>query len=150
MSNLTFKSYARLTGLATLNKYPYTGTKGERKKVKTADQIGKVISYPYSTNDRYEGEIVKECTKDIYYKLLAQGPVALVTDAGSRTLQFYRSGVLVFKTTDCLEAKYAVTGVEYFNNPTDGEGVIVRNSWGLSWGEAGNFRVRYDAENKET
>jgi C1A family cysteine protease len=150
LPNLTFKSYARTTGLATLNNYPYTGTKGECKVVDTADQIGKVISYQYCTNDRYEGEIVKACTKDIYYKLLAQGPVALGMDAGSRTLQFYRSGVLVFKTTDCLEANHAVTGVGYFNNPTDGEGVIVRNSWGTSWGEAGNFRVRYDAGNKET
>jgi C1A family cysteine protease len=57
---------------------------------------------------------------------------------------------LVFKITDYKAANNAVTGVGYFNKLTDGEGFIVRNSWGISWEEKGNFRVRYDAANKET
>jgi len=150
LPNLTFKSYAKNNGITLLTNYPYTGAKGVCKTVNAVDQIAQVINYEYCTNDRYEGERVVPCNKETYYKLLAKGPVALGMDAGSRNFQMYRSGVLVFQPSDCEQANHAVTGVGYFNNPTDGEGVIVRNSWGTYWGEQGHFRVKYDAANNQT
>lgn len=150
LPNIVFKFYAKNIGLTTLAKYPYTAKKGEWKPVNITNQIGKVVNYEYCTNDRFEGERVKCCTKDTYYNLLAKGPVALGMDASSRNFQLYRSGVLVFKPTDCKSANHAVTGVGYFNNSVDGEGVIVRNSWGTYWGDKGYFKARYDAANKET
>lgn len=87
LPNIVFKSYTKNTGLATLDKYPYTAKQGTCRPVNATEQIGKVLNYEYCTNDRYEGEKLVPCTKDIYYKLLAKGPVALGMDAGSRKFQ---------------------------------------------------------------
>merc|ERR1712064_21826 len=66
---------------------------------------------------------------------IASQPVSVTVNAGQ--LQLYSNGVV---TGDCSgQINHAVIAVGYGTD--DQDYFKIRNSWGTSWGEAGNIRV---------
>jgi len=72
--------------------------------------------------------------------LAANGPLSIAMDAG--ILQSYTSGIIKPTASDCskTELDHAILIVGYGTQGTTPYW-IVRNSWGVSWGEKGYFRI---------
>jgi len=152
-SNYAFK-YTASSGIELESAYPYTAGNGKSGTCKYNKALAtyKNKSYNYCTNSNENGEKVKACTLASWQAFLALGPFSVYMEADSSDFQNYRKGVLVFKTTDCANgADHAVIAVGWGVDSTTGlTYVLVRNSWGTSWGEGGYFRVKYDPTNHDT
>uniref|UniRef100_A0A7S3CIK4 Peptidase C1A papain C-terminal domain-containing protein n=1 Tax=Strombidium rassoulzadegani TaxID=1082188 RepID=A0A7S3CIK4_9SPIT len=75
---------------------------------------------------------------------LRQGPVAMSINSSHFKFQFYKKGI--FSEKDCsTSTNHAVIGVGFgYDEETDQEYVIIKNSWGTGWGENGYIRVSSD------
>jgi len=113
--------------------YPYTATTDTCKKT-VANTIDPITNYTCLSGPKKANET------DMMNFLYANGPLSIAMDAG--ILQSYTSGIINPKAGDCSDTSldhailivgYGVQGSTPF--------WIVRNSWGLSWGEAGYFRI---------
>jgi len=153
LSNLAFQ-YTAKNGIELESTYPYTATNGASGKCKyvAAKATYKNKSYNYCTNDSTVSEKVKACTLASWQGYLALGPFSVYMEADSDDFQNYSKGVLTFKTTDCANGSdHAVLAVGWgVDTTTNLTYVLVRNSWGTSWGEKGYFRVKYDPTNHDT
>jgi len=79
----------------------------------------------------------ENCNFNDWYALLAQGPVAILIDAGPAMR--YNGGI--FPLNGCGQPNHAIIAVGW---QVDGQGNIltIRNSWGDYWGEKGYMRIR--------
>eukprot|EP01105_Mastigella_eilhardi_P028533 TRINITY_DN9483_c0_g1_i1.p1 TRINITY_DN9483_c0_g1~~TRINITY_DN9483_c0_g1_i1.p1 ORF type:complete len:334 (-),score=76.25 TRINITY_DN9483_c0_g1_i1:46-1047(-) len=68
------------------------------------------------------------------------GPVSVAIDASHRSLQFYRSGIYTEPECDPENLDHGVLLVGY-QESADGNYWIVKNSWGVGYGESGYFRL---------
>jgi len=151
-SNAAF-TYTAANGIELESDYPYTSSKGVTGTClyNKAKALYKNTGYNYCTNDKTVGEKIKVCTLAAYQGFLSLGPFSVYMAADSNDFQNYKGGVLVFKTSDCKESDHAVLAVGWgVDTKTGLTYVLVRNSWGTSWGEKGYFRVKYDPANKDT
>lgn len=74
------------------------------------------------------------------------GPLAIAVDASSDAFQNYQSGV--FDDISCTrEINHAVVLVGYGTDPVGGDYWLVKNSWGVSYGEAGYIRIARNRDN---
>ena len=77
---------------------------------------------------------------------LNSGPVAVAVEAGNSAFMMYKSGIVV---SGCgVNLDHGVTAVGYGVDENHGEYFIVRNSWGVSWGESGYIRIGTGNEEK--
>jgi len=87
------------------------------------------------------GTAGKECTKEIWLKLLAQGPIVVAMDASDEGFGKYKpSKEEPWTPKTCGKVNHAVTAVGYITE-NGNEYLIVRNSWGANWGINGHFKV---------
>ena len=108
--------------------YPYKGRDGTCKgECSTGVRVKTCSKIPEHANDKAVIE-------------LQNGPLDVAIDAND--VLSYRGGIM----TSCSNygLNHAVTLVGYNSNDNGVETVTIRNSWGESWGESGNFRVQYD------
>ena len=121
--------------------YPYKGIKSTCKSDKTKYVDMTITGYQklgssWSTWSAVDEDEIKEF-------LYQTGPLAIALNADP--LQTYRSGILDATSTKCPTSgiNHAVTLVGY---GTDSSSLmdywIIKNSWGISWGESGYFRIR--------
>jgi len=82
-------------------------------------------------------EFCLDCEFEEWYNLLACGPIAAYINGD--LLQLYENGVLELNTCGPLNHAVVVVG---FNRTSDGDEIIIRNSWGTDWGEGGYLRLR--------
>jgi len=119
-------------GLNTEAAYPYTAvTDACKKKTENFDTITNYTCL--------SGPKVAEETEMAAF-LVAHGPLSIAMDAG--ILQTYHSGIIKPSSSDCSKTSldHAINIVGY--GVEDGTDYwIVRNSWGLAWGEDGYFRI---------
>lgn len=86
-----------------------------------------------------------KCNRKKINELLVEGPLAVGIDAGTSDFQFYKRGIF---TANCSEDNHAVVLVGFANGSGKSKGfLIVRNSWGVGWGEKGYVRVGLNTEN---
>lgn len=121
-------------GLQSETTYPYTGVKGKCSVTNSSILPPKTNGYYFTLQNN--------CT-DLQIAIVRE-PVAVDIDALSIT--FYKSGV--FSTTKCgTTREHAVSVVGYGTDSQSGKNYwIVKNSWGVSWGEQGYIRMDRDVQ----
>jgi cathepsin F len=118
-------------GLDDEKDYPYTAQDGTCA-FKTSAVVAKIKSYNYATSGD-EGTM-----KD---NLASWAPLSICVDA--RYWQDYTGGVMTAYQCDWIvELDHCVQAVGYDTTQST-PFWIVRNSWGLDWGEAGYIRLEY-------
>ena len=77
-------------------------------------------------------------------RALAMGPVSVQLNGDKQTLLWYRSGII--DTKECVpKTNHAVLAVGYGKDEKTGkEYFIIKNTWGLYWGENGYARIAAD------
>jgi len=113
--------------------YPYTAVDGTCKR-KPASTIDPISNYTCLSGPKKANET------EMAAFLVANGPLSIAMDAG--ILQSYTSGIIKPAAGDCsttsLDHALVIVG---FGTEGTTDFWIVRNSWGLAWGEAGYFRI---------
>ena len=125
--------YAIHNSIMTEEDYPYTGVQqdcayDEAKGVSQASSFINIL--PHDVNQ------LKMAVK--------LGPVATSISTNNKVFQFYKGGVI--STSDCSKVDTtvdsAVTIVGYGHDDTLNQDYwLIKNSWGISWGEKGFARV---------
>jgi C1A family cysteine protease len=122
--------YAQISGVQLAKSYPYTFSQGYcRYDITQASAIVKSY-YMAGTED-------EEFIKKMLYNV---GPLAVTINGA--TLQYYTGGVINVPYEQCPYApNHGVNLVGYGTTESGLDYWIVRNTWGPSWGEKGNFRL---------
>ena len=87
------------------------------------------------------------CSFDDWYNILSNGPMYVKVDASSSNFQNYSSGTLSLDSSECTSINHAMVALGYYDIVS---GILlIRNSWGSSWGNDGLlFTYRDDNTNK--
>lgn len=116
-------------GIHTDDDYPYLMEEGYCKEKQPQSKVVTISGY----------EDVPENSEVSLLKALAHQPISVGIAAGSKDFQFYKGGV--FEGSCGTELDHALTAVGY--GSSDGQDyIIMKNSWGKSWGEQGYFRIK--------
>jgi C1A family cysteine protease len=90
----------------------------------------------------------KPCNKNLFVGLLKQAPVAVFIQANPSMYQNYRSGIFDPSKMTCGKPDHVVVAIGWgVESGTGKEFLVIRNSWGSTWGEQGHFRVYYHEAN---
>jgi hypothetical protein len=113
--------YVKKNGLATEKAYPYSPKSSHKcKKHKAAVHISGYKDVP--------------ANEKAFIKALSGRPLSIAIEADQQGFQFYKSGVFDGSCGDALD--HGVLAVGY-----DKDSVIVKNSWGATWGDHGYIRL---------
>ncbi|KAF8705761.1 hypothetical protein HU200_030964 [Digitaria exilis] len=127
-----FSYIAHNGGLRTEEAYPYLMEEGSchhRRRSEEEDDDEQVVV----TISGYED--VPRNNEQALLKALAHQPVSVAIEASGRSFQFYAGGVFDGPCGTMLD--HGVAAVGY-----DRDSIIVKNSWGPTWGEKGYIRMR--------
>ncbi|KAG7029224.1 hypothetical protein SDJN02_07562, partial [Cucurbita argyrosperma subsp. argyrosperma] len=123
---IAFDFIKRNGGIATENSYPYHGARGLCRSSR--------ISSPTVTIDGYESVPENE---NALMQAVANQPVSVAIDAG------------VFDGYCGTELNHGVVAIGYGTTEEGTDYWIVRNSWGVGWGEEGYVRMKRGVEQSE-
>jgi hypothetical protein len=115
-------------GLCSEFDYPYVS--GETKTGGTCQKKCNVI-----VNSKVTGFVDVEPSSDVAMKTaLSQQPVSIAIEADQREFQLYKSGIFTGNCGTKLDHGVLLVGygVDYY---------LVKNSWGLSWGDGGYIKL---------
>lgn len=115
-------------GLCSEFDYPYVS--GETKTGGTCQKKCKVV-----VNSKVTGFVDVEPSSDVAMKTaLSQQPVSIAIEADQREFQLYKSGIFTGNCGTKLDHGVLLVGygVDYY---------LVKNSWGLSWGDGGYIKL---------
>ncbi|KAI3495352.1 hypothetical protein L1887_37675 [Cichorium endivia] len=132
-----FQFIEKRKGLAAESVYPYTQEDGTCNTKKAAIPAAKISGH----------EKVPANNEKALLQAVAHQPVSIAIDASGYDFQLYSGGV--FSGTCGTELDHAITAVGY-GTTTDGTKYwLMKNSWGVSWGEKGYIRIKRDVLAKE-
>ena len=127
-------TYIHDKGITTEEEYPYTGVKESCRKYIPVTYISSCINV-----------IPNEL--QLTYAVM-KNPVSVSIEADSRSFQFYKSGV--YDNVDCgtnLDHGVLVVG---YGSENGKDYWLVKNSWGVNWGEAGYIKILRDSVKEST
>ncbi|XP_051139043.1 low-temperature-induced cysteine proteinase-like [Andrographis paniculata] len=125
-------------GVVAEEDYGYLATRGQCRLTTKPDAL-RVVSL-----DSYHD--VPAFNESELARAVARQPVSVVVSFGSRDFQFYKSGIF---NGDCGEdLGHDVNAVGY-GSEDNSDYWIVRNSFGLDWGEDGYIRLKRNVEKSE-
>ncbi|XP_036420312.1 digestive cysteine proteinase 2-like, partial [Colossoma macropomum] len=76
------------------------------------------------------------------------GPVSVVIDISRHTFQLYESGVYDDQYCSSAHLNHAVLVVGYGTEGIGQEYWLVKNSWGVTWGEGGYIKMSRNKKNQ--
>lgn len=124
-------------GLSTESDYPYEEADDSCKRGRATSLFGKISGY----------ENVPANSEAALLKAVAHQPVSVAIDASGYNFRFHESGVF---TGECGTAlNHAVTIVGYGESREGLKYWLVKNSWGIQWGETGYIRMLRDSGTEE-
>ena len=133
--NLAFEFVVKNGGLASSADYPYTAIQGVCEGNKPSSIFPKITGY----------ECIPNNDEAALLAAVANQPVAVLMDGS--VFQFYRSGVYTGECGTNLNHGVAVVG---YGESEDGVKYwLIKNSWGVEFGENGYFRLQRNVGAKE-
>jgi C1A family cysteine protease len=124
--------YVEDHGLELESQYPYTAMDGVCEASDTKYKLEGCFEVP--SNDEL-----------LLQKAVVQAPLTVIIEADERVFQFYESGVI--SADDCgqnLDHAVQLVGYGTENNV---DYWLVRNSWGVGWGEKGYVKLQRNVDN---
>lgn len=115
------------------SEYPYTGVKGTCAQ-DTAKGVG-IVKHVYGY---YGGQYGSDTTGANLRTFIDYGPTSIAIQADQASFQMYKSGIIDAECGNTLD--HAVLAVGYGGSGDDAY-IIVKNSWGISWGESGYVKI---------
>ncbi|KAL6574076.1 hypothetical protein OROHE_001618 [Orobanche hederae] len=132
-----FEFIQRNGGITTEPDYPYTGVGGICDTRKASDVAVQISGY----------EAVPANDETALLRAVAGQPVSVSVDASSFEFRSYESGVFVGGCGTQLNHDFTVVG--YGSRSSDGiKYWLVKNSWGVGWGEEGYMRMERDVDDE--
>jgi xylem cysteine proteinase len=144
LMDYAFSYIAHNGGLHTEEAYPYLMEEGTCQRSSSSEK-----KWPGSSEDANDDaavvtisgyEDVPRNNEQALLKALAQQPVSVAIEASGRNFQFYSGGV--FDGPCGTQLDHGVAAVGYGTAAKGHDYIIVKNSWGPSWGEKGYIRMR--------
>lgn len=145
----SFEHYHYVGGAVLSEDYPYTSgdmgvvgdcVEDEKPKVFTTTQEAFHYTQPYVTWAGSEEFYDNDYDPELFLAALRNGAVTVGTGMGDE-FYWYDSGIYT-GPCDMSEISHAMTAVGYgFDEETELQYIIIRNSWGEYWGEGGYVRV---------
>lgn len=127
--------YAIANGMEKETDYTYHATDGTCKYDKT-----KVVTHITGYHDTTRG------SEADLVKAIDGQPVSVDIDASHESFQLYKSGIYYEPRCSSTMLDHAVLAVGY-GTESDGDYYIVKNSWGLTWGEQGYILMSRNKNN---
>lgn len=123
-------------GITTESTYPYTGADGQCNTEKAHKRAAAIAGYQNVPANDEQGLM----------KAVANQPVSAAIDAGSTEFQLYKKGI--FNSQSCgTQLNHGITVVGYGEEGKK-KYWIVKNSWGINWGESGYVRIARETSDK--
>ncbi|RZC88748.1 hypothetical protein C5167_031122 [Papaver somniferum] len=137
--NLAY-DYIKENGLTNESRYPYSGIDDICKKKQVA--VGKNLV----TITGYKQ--VPANNEKILEAVVSQQPVSTAIDAGNLAFRFYSEGIFTGDCEDNLSHGVAIVGYGG-GSKKESKYWIVKNSWGMNWGDKGYIRMSRGVKSKE-
>uniref|UniRef100_A0A668V0L9 Cathepsin L.1 n=1 Tax=Oreochromis aureus TaxID=47969 RepID=A0A668V0L9_OREAU len=135
--DFAFKYIKYNRGIDTEESYPYEAKNGLCRY--NHDSIGATCS-GYIIVKRFEEQALKEAVATV-------GPISVTIDASRPSFQLYESGVYYDDGCGSIFLNHAVLAVGY-GTENGHDYWLVKNSWGLGWGEKGYIRMSRNKKNQ--
>ena len=118
------------------------------------------VDYPYIPNDnscKFDdtkrvitingyGEIMPGDEEDLTNALATEGPVSVLVDASQFSFQLYNSGIYYDPKCSSTNLNHAMLSIGYGMH-ADAEYYLVKNTWGINWGEHGYIKMSRNRDN---
>jgi len=136
-------TYVQANGLALDTAVPYSAVQNVCTTLPSV--TGTIIAgFNFCTNF----SVLSPCTESIVYSFLSVGPVGIGIDGNTQDIMSYSGGIF---TGACVAMNHAVLLVGYgYDQTTNLNYWIVRNSWSINWGEYGYIRIARNINNNNS
>lgn len=123
--------FVKKNGIMAETDYRYEGTDKKRCRFNKKKSVGTCNGYVL---------LPSESEEKLQEAVAMEGPVAVGIDANNPSFQFYSNGIYYEKECSSVNINHAVTVVGYGSDGANKDYWIIKNSWGIEWGEEGFFR----------
>jgi cathepsin L len=121
--------------------YPYTAATGDSCLYDSSKAVGPLV-------DDFD-EVLPFDEDGLKTSVATYGPHSVAIDAAGVSFQLYTGGVYNDQSCSAISLDHGVGVVGYGNDASAGlDFWLVRNSWGVSWGEQGYIRIARNAGNE--
>lgn len=138
---LAFDYMQRNGGIATAATYPFVEKAAASCKAPLHTEIDVRVEDTVDIASGDEG--------DLQAAIARVGPVAVSLDASHESFMFYKAGV--YEEVKCRngyeDLNHAMLAVGYGTDENGVEYWLMKNSWGVTWGEAGFVKMPRSANN---
>jgi cathepsin L len=124
-------------GVDTEKSYPYEGT----------DDTCHFTKKSVGATDKGFVDIPSGDEEALKKAIATIGPVSVAIDASHESFQFYEKGVYYEPSCSSEALDHGVLAVGYGTDEEGGDYWIVKNSWGITWGDKGYVKMARNKEN---
>ncbi|XP_039055687.1 cysteine proteinase RD21A-like [Hibiscus syriacus] len=137
LMDYAFEFIIKNGGIDTEENYPYTGRDGRCDSYRKKANVVSIDGY----------EDVPVNNERALQKAASNQPISVAIESGGRSFQLYESGI--FDGSCGTQLDHGVTVVGY-GSEKGKDYWLVKNSWGINWGEAGYVRMARNVANAVT